>query len=53
MHTKTYESQTKLLSVKTVMVLFITVIALNDNMTSLPWFGKLQKYHLIGTSFVF
>ncbi len=32
------------LSVKTVMVLFITVKALNDNMSSLPWFGKQQKY---------
>lgn len=44
MHTKTYESQTKLLPVKTDVALFITVIALNDNMTSLPWFGKLQEY---------
>lgn len=45
MHTKTYESQTKLLPVKTDMVLFIAVIALNDNMTSLPYcFVKLQEH---------
>lgn len=45
MHTKTYESQIKLLPVKTDVVLFVAVIALNDNMTLLPyWFGKLQEY---------
>jgi len=44
MHTKTYESQTKLLPVKTDVVLFVAVIAFSDNMTSLPyWFGKLQE----------
>lgn len=51
MHTKTYESQTKLLPVKTDVAFFITVIVLNDNMTSLNYRKtdpRLSNFYLLG-----